>query len=156
MPRKKQTSKPLELLDQFCTRMEKSQEAMGKKIDDVHAKVQATQSTVNNLSTKVAYELSSLKEENSRQNDLLAEQHETLIEHTNRSVQLQRDNELREAQLRKELFLPPDGAIPQLEKKIEKVDAPRKWIKGLLWVIATVSGMAGGAYTVWKFWDKLL
>lgn len=140
-------SKELELLTKFFDRVEQSHkelhEKMGKKLDGVHALVQDTRTEVSSMKTQMSYELKALQEENGRQNKVLEEQHETLVEHSNRSTQLERDNQLREAQLRAELFLPPSGAIPMLQARIEEAEAPKRWLKGTMWLLGIASAIGG-------------
>lgn len=62
------------------------------------------------------FELASIKRLDEIQNAILQEHHD-------RSVQLKRDNELREASLRKEM---QDGVAAQ-NKRLEKLEAPGKW-----------------------------
>jgi len=65
--------------------------------------------------------------------DRLSDYNASLVEHIRRSEALEASNELMKEQI--ELYRHDLGA------RLDKVEAPHKWVKGTLWVVASTSAI---------------
>lgn len=132
---------------------------MDNKNKDLHTSLlnkvlkttEETQKCVNSLDKKVdlhiqetKFELKAISETNERQN-------KGLDEHQQRSTEIKRDNELREAKLRHEIF----GATG-LEPRVSKLEEPKK-VRNLLakWAVLGAK-VVGGVLAMFKIIDLII
>jgi len=93
---------------------------------------------------KTEYELKQIQKLDDEQNKLLAQ-------HAQRSEEIKRDNELREKQMREEIF---GDNRKSLKSRIDKLEVPQKWLEhtktGLLY-LAALGGAITGIIKFLKF-----
>lgn len=75
------------------------------------------------------------------------QQNAILIEHHDRSNQLKKDNELREASLRME--------IEKVQKRIDELEKPKQALSYLRKVIIWAGGLATAITGIWHLYSKL-
>lgn len=90
---------------------------------------------------KTEYELKSIKELDDRQNQILEEHHQ-------RSSELKRDNDQREAMLKKE--------IASVENRVQALEQPRKWWSATKKFLLNAGKVAAASTAIWAAYEIVL
>lgn len=105
-------------------------------------KLDRTHEVVTTLDKKLDLHVQRTEQEFEAIRHLDAQQNDLLAEHAKRSDRLEKDNQLREASLRRDFL----GTTTDLDKRISVLEMPWKWIlttkKGLAWLAAVAVSLA--------------
>lgn len=117
-----------------------------KSISD---KADATKDAVSQLDKKLDLHIQKTDYRFEMIEKLDAEQNELLAKHAQRSEELKRDNDLKERQLRAEI-LGEGSQSPEksLKGRVEVLEAPHKWWKFTMKLMAAMAALAGTAGTI--------
>ena len=85
-----------------------------------------------------------------------AEQNAILAEHSQRSTELQRDNDLREKRLRMEI-LGEGSPHPEksLKGRVDKLEEPGKWATRTFKLLLAIGAASSALFAIMKFFKKL-
>lgn len=109
---------------------------------ELGSKMDGIQSQIANIDKRLDLSIQRNEFEFKALNELDIKQNEILKEHHDRSVQLKRDNDLREVSVRNELEATKKATEKELQAisgRVEALEAPRKW-----WKQTRVKAMAWG------------
>lgn len=117
---------------------------MDSKLSTVRDSVSSLDKKVDLHVQKTAFEFQAIRKLDEEQNLLLKEHHD-------RSTQLKRDNDLKEAALRQEALAQRNELRTEIQgvrARVSKLETPAKWFTTTIRVIITIGGIATAIYTV--------
>ena len=135
--KKKSSSDKTDIYLDLLKDLKSSNDNLDTKMDHLHECFHRLDKKVELYSQETKHELSNIKELDQTQNKILEEHHQ-------RSNELKKDNELREASVRKDL--------ETVSKRVEHLEAPIKWWsttkKKILGFCAIIASIGGAIYAV--------
>jgi len=125
---------------------------MYKMLEDIAAEQKTTTKCVTKLDKNLALHIQEVKFELQGVKETNIAQNKELSEHSARSTAIQADNQIREAQLRKEIFgTGSEKPERSLDGRLKKVEEPRKVVKIMIKILTGLGTIAGAIWAVFRF-----